>query len=65
MIIEIMIMEEFENIIESTLNETTYLILLGIRLPIYDDYYICSINSILKRTSKKALVEKLTYKKLS
>lgn len=58
-------MEEFENIIESALNETTHLILLGIVLPIYDDYYICSINSILKRTSKKASVEKLTYKKLS
>lgn len=58
-------MEEFQNIIESTLNETPHLILLGISLPIYDDYYICSINSILKRTSKKASVEKLTYKKLS
>lgn len=58
-------MEEFENIIESTLNETPHLILLVISMPIYDDYYICSINSILKRTYKKASVEKLTYKKLS
>lgn len=58
-------MEEFENIIESTLNETTHLMLLGISLPIYDDYYIRSINSILKRTSKKVSVQKLTYKKLS
>ncbi|MGL4731506.1 MAG: hypothetical protein ACRCW0_07975 [Clostridium sp.] len=56
-------MEEFENIIESALNAP--LILLGISLPIYDDYHICSINSILKRTSKKASVEKLKYKKLS
>lgn len=52
-------MEEFEDIIESALNETTHLMLLGISLPIYDDYYICSINSILKRTSKKVNIQKI------
>lgn len=38
---EVVIMEEFENIIENTLNEKPHLILLDINLPIFDGYYIC------------------------
>jgi DNA-binding response OmpR family regulator len=38
---EVIVMTEFENIIENTLNEKAHLLLLDINLPIYDGYYIC------------------------
>lgn len=38
---EVVIVEEFENIVENTLNEKPHLILLDINLPICDGYYIC------------------------
>lgn len=38
---EVVVSEDFENIIEFILNEEADLILLDVNLPIYDGYYIC------------------------
>lgn len=38
---EVVVSEDFENIVEFILNEKADLILLDINLPIYDGYYIC------------------------
>ncbi|MGL5749430.1 MAG: response regulator transcription factor [Paraclostridium sp.] len=38
---EVVVIEKFENVIESSLKEEAHIILLDINLPIYDGYYIC------------------------
>ncbi|MGL5717132.1 MAG: response regulator, partial [Paraclostridium sp.] len=38
---EVVVIEKFENVIESSLKEEPHIILLDINLPIYDGYYIC------------------------
>lgn len=38
---EVIVLSDFETIIEDTLNQQGHLLLLDINLPIYDGYYIC------------------------